>query len=50
MNFETAVQSMSDAGVEFIIIGGWSAILHGSVHVTNQYAARVRNFARSTKT
>ncbi len=35
MNFEVAVQSMSDAGVEFIIIGGWSAILHGSAHVTN---------------
>jgi hypothetical protein len=35
MNFETAVQALVDAGVEFIIIGGWSAILHGSVHVTN---------------
>jgi predicted nucleotidyltransferase len=35
MNFETAVQALSDAGVEFIVIGGWSAILHGSVHVTN---------------
>lgn len=35
MNFETAVQALSDAGVEFIIIGGWSAILHGSVHITN---------------
>jgi predicted nucleotidyltransferase len=35
MNFESAVQALIDAGVEFIIIGGWSAILHGSIHVTN---------------
>ncbi len=30
-----AVQELSDAGVDFIIVGGWSAILHGSAHVTN---------------
>ena len=35
MNFEAAVQALSDAGVEFIIVGGWAAILHGSAHVTN---------------
>src|SRR5690349_9358800 len=35
MNFAAAVQALSDAGVEFIIVGGWSAILHGSAHVTN---------------
>ena len=35
MNFETAVQRLSDAGVEFIVIGGWAAIFHGSAHVTN---------------
>ena len=35
MNFASAVQVLSDAGVEFIIIGGWSAILHGSAHITN---------------
>ena len=35
MNFEIAVQALCDAGVEFVIIGGWSAILHGSAHVTN---------------
>ena len=34
MNFELAVQSLSDAGVEFIIIGGWSAVLHGSAYAT----------------
>jgi hypothetical protein len=35
MNFAPAVQALADAEVEFIIIGGWSAILHGSVRVTN---------------
>jgi predicted nucleotidyltransferase len=34
MNFDAAVQALSDAGVEFIIIGGWCAILHGSAHLT----------------
>jgi predicted nucleotidyltransferase len=35
LNFEAAVQALADAGVEFIIVGGWSAILHGSAYVTN---------------
>jgi hypothetical protein len=30
MNFLQAVQVLTDAGVEFAIIGGWSAIMHGS--------------------
>ena len=34
MNFELAVQALTDGGVDYIIIGGWSAILHGSAHVT----------------
>jgi hypothetical protein len=34
MNFISAVQVLVDGGVEFIIIGGWCAILHGSVYVT----------------
>jgi hypothetical protein len=34
MNFIRAVQVLVDAGVEFVIIGGWSAILHGSSYVT----------------
>jgi hypothetical protein len=29
MSVDTAVQLLVDAGVEFVIIGGWSAILHG---------------------
>ena len=35
MNFVKAVQILVDEGVEFVIIGGWSAILHGSSYVTN---------------
>jgi hypothetical protein len=35
MNFEEAVQRLCDEEVQFVVIGGWAAILHGSVHVTN---------------
>jgi hypothetical protein len=35
MNFIVAVQALADEGVDFVIIGGWSAILHGSSSVTN---------------
>jgi hypothetical protein len=29
------VQTLVDADVDFVIIGGWSAILHGSSYITN---------------
>jgi hypothetical protein len=35
MNFELAIQSLCDRGVDFVVIGGWAAIFHGSAHVTN---------------
>lgn len=35
MNYITAAQSLADAGVDFVIIGGWSAILQGSATTTN---------------
>ncbi|MCC6367528.1 MAG: nucleotidyltransferase [Bryobacterales bacterium] len=35
MNFELAIQRLCDAGVKFVVIGGWAAIFHGSAHVTN---------------
>jgi hypothetical protein len=35
VNVEAAVQALVDAGVEFVIIGGWSAILNGSSYSTN---------------
>lgn len=34
MQFERAVQALSDAGVDFVIIGGLSATFHGSARVT----------------
>jgi hypothetical protein len=34
MNWDIAVQTLVDSGVEFVIIGGWSAILHGSARMT----------------
>ena len=34
MQFETAVRVLCDAGVEFVVIGGLSATLHGSARVT----------------
>ena len=34
MNFEIALQRLCDAGVDFVVIGGWAAIFHGSAHVT----------------
>src|SRR5258708_2271972 len=35
MDIDRLIQVLADAAAEFIVIGGWSAILHGSVHVTN---------------
>jgi predicted nucleotidyltransferase len=50
MNFAMAVQALCDQEVEFIIAGGWSAILHGSSHVTNDidifYARATDNLKR----
>src|ERR1700693_611798 len=34
MQFESAVQSLCDAGVDFVVIGGVAATFHGSVRVT----------------
>ena len=53
MNFVKAVQSLVDEGVEFVIIGGWSAILHGSSYVTNDldicYSRGTDNLSRLAK-
>jgi hypothetical protein len=41
---------LADAGVEFVIIGGWSAILNGSSYLTNDldlcYSRRPENLRR----
>jgi predicted nucleotidyltransferase len=46
----TIVQTLVDAGVEFVIIGGWAAILHGSSKVTIDldlcYSRRPENLRR----
>lgn len=34
MQFQKAIQTLCDAGVEFVVIGGLSATLHGSARVT----------------
>jgi hypothetical protein len=34
MEFETAIQALTDAGVEFVLIGGVCAQLQGSAAVT----------------
>lgn len=35
MTFDAPVQALCDGGVDFIIIGGLAAILHGSAYATN---------------
>jgi hypothetical protein len=53
MNFVQAVQTLVDAGVEFVIIGGWAAVLHGSSYVTRDlaicYSRRRENMKRLAK-
>lgn len=39
MNFERVIQHLCDAGGDFVVIGGWAAIFHGSAHVTNDARA-----------
>jgi hypothetical protein len=50
VKFIQAVQTLVDAGVEFVIIGGWSAILHGSSYITNDldicFSRRKENLGR----
>src|SRR5262245_66461713 len=35
MNFIKAVQALVDANIEFVLIGGVCAVLHGSSYITN---------------
>ena len=34
MNFVTAIRALIDAQVDFVVVGGWSAIIHGSSYMT----------------
>lgn len=53
MNFIAAVQTLVDQGVDFVIIGGWSAILHGSSYITSDldlcYSRQPDNLKRLAK-
>ena len=53
MNLVSAVQALVDAGVDFVIVGGWSAILHGSSFQTNDldlcFSRRPENLRRLAK-
>jgi hypothetical protein len=40
MNFVRAVQCLVDEGVDFVVIGGWSAILHGVNYLTRDLDIR----------
>jgi hypothetical protein len=50
MNPDTAVQVLVDADVEFVIIGGWSAIINGSRFMTDDldicYSRKPENLRR----
>lgn len=35
MSVAKTIQLLADEGVEFVVIGGWAAIFHGSAHLTN---------------
>ena len=37
MSFATTLQALCDAEVDFVIIGEWSAVLHGSRHAVNVF-------------
>jgi hypothetical protein len=50
MRIDAAVQALVDAGVEFVLIGGWAAILNGSARTTRDvdicYARTPENHTR----
>ena len=50
MSYAALIQKLVDADVEFVVIGGWSAILHGSSYMTRDldicYSRRSDNLKR----
>src|ERR1022692_2965660 len=46
MSVQSLVQALSDADADFVIIGGWAAILHGSRHLTDDLDV---TFSRGTE-
>ena len=53
MSADIAIQILADAGVEFVIIGGWAAIIHGSRYMTDDldicFSRKRENLARLAK-
>ncbi len=53
MNFDDAVRALVDSGVEFVIIGGWSAILQGSAYMTDDldicFSRKAENLRRMAR-
>jgi hypothetical protein len=54
MSVGTAVRALIDAEVEFVLIGGWSAIIHGSRYMTDDldicYSRKAENLGRLAST
>lgn len=50
LKLQRVVESFNDAGVRYIVIGGWAAIIHGTARSTNDvdvvYARDADNLAR----
>ena len=50
IDYVRCVQALADAGVEFVIIGGFAGVLHGSAYITNDleicYSPRRENLRR----
>lgn len=50
IDYVRCVQALADAGVEFVIIGGFAGVLHGSAYITNDleicYSRRRENLRR----
>ena len=50
MSIDAAVRALVDADVEFVLIGGWSAIIHGSRYMTDDldicYSRKPENLRR----
>ncbi len=37
INFEAALKALSERGVNFVVIGGYAATLHGSAYLTRDF-------------
>jgi hypothetical protein len=49
MNFARAVQLLVDEGIDFVVVGGWSGMFHGSAQLTNLLDVCYSRSARNLK-